>query len=105
MEAGGYTMKDVKVPEIRHFLYKARTTAQFTAPHFSAPYDTRAEKDRLMALYHRLHDRMLSPTVGSPRSAKLVYAVGRYECVLCWVSDRRLGNCSLSDTELGSVLH
>lgn len=38
IRSSAYTVKAVGAPELRHFLYKSKTTAQFTCPQFTPPW-------------------------------------------------------------------
>ena len=56
-------------PDVRHFLYKSRSSAQFTcAGPSSPPYQTEAGQQHLMDLYRHLHGRLHLPS----RPLKLV---------------------------------
>ncbi len=37
---------DIDIPSLLHFLYKAQSTSQFTAPKFEPPYDNQQERKR-----------------------------------------------------------
>ncbi|KAJ9580107.1 hypothetical protein L9F63_004249, partial [Diploptera punctata] len=46
---GNYTASQVGVPEMRHFLYKCKSTAQFWSPALEPPYHIPEESERLLA--------------------------------------------------------
>ncbi|XP_017095803.2 vacuolar fusion protein MON1 homolog [Drosophila bipectinata] len=72
----------VGIPELRHFLYKPKSTAQLLCPMLRHPYKSLAELDRLEAIYcdllHRIHN--------SVRPLKLIYEVKESEVVLAWAT-------------------
>jgi len=72
----------VGIPELRHFIYKSRSTLQFTSPQICAPYVTPTQKERLHGLYLNIHGRMHS----SARPIRIMYKVTQYESILGWVS-------------------
>ncbi|XP_017773543.1 PREDICTED: vacuolar fusion protein MON1 homolog A [Nicrophorus vespilloides] len=65
-------------PELRHYIYKSKSTAQFHQPEISAPYINNTE--RLLMLYKRAHRRLHS--VGRP--LKLLFERSPQEAVLAW---------------------
>jgi len=77
----GLTIDQVAVPELRHFLYKAISTAQFTSPALEVPYHTQENAERLMSRYKALHHRLHSPA----RPLKLLYYQLESEAMLGWV--------------------
>ncbi|XP_017117151.1 vacuolar fusion protein MON1 homolog A [Drosophila elegans] len=72
----------VGIPELRHFLYKPKSTAQLLCPTLRHPYKSLVELERLEAIYcdllHRIHN-------GS-RPLKLIYEVKEREVVLAWAT-------------------
>lgn len=72
----------VGIPEMRHFLYKPKSTAQLLCPMLRHPYKSLAELDRLEAIYcdllHRIHNIV--------RPLKLIYEVKESEVVLAWAT-------------------
>jgi hypothetical protein len=77
-----YTASQVGVPEMRHFLYKCRSTAQFWSPALEAPYHVTEESERLLALYQTLHYRLHAAS----RPLKLLHQQQEKETMLGWVS-------------------
>ena len=77
-----YSIKKCGISDLRHFLYKSKSTAQYTSPELEAPYLTAEQQERLFGLYHYLHHRIHS----SARPLKILYHVGQYETLLGWVS-------------------
>ena len=41
----------VGIPELYHFVYKSKSTAQYTSPELEAPYVERDEQERCVVLY------------------------------------------------------
>ncbi|EDV57778.1 vacuolar fusion protein MON1 homolog A [Drosophila erecta] len=72
----------VGIPELRHFLYKPKSTAQLLCPMLRHPYKSLAELERLEAIYcdllHRIHN--------SSRPLKLIYEIKEREVVLAWAT-------------------
>ncbi|CAG5118875.1 unnamed protein product [Candidula unifasciata] len=77
-----YSIQACSITDLRHFLYKARSTAQYTSPEFETPYHTKEEQERLFSLYYYLHDRIHT----SGRPLKILFHVGQYETLLGWVT-------------------
>ena len=46
-----YSPQAIELPEMRHFLYKSRTSAQFTSPEFAVCYQAEEERKRLCGVY------------------------------------------------------
>lgn len=72
----------VGIPELRHFLYKPKGTAQLLCPMLRHPYKSLTELERLEAIYcdllHRIHN--------SSRPLKLIYEMKEREVVLAWAT-------------------
>lgn len=82
LEQNKYKASDIGIPEIRHFLYKSKSTSLFTSPTYEAPYVTRAQQDTLLSLYQYVHQRFHSPT----RPSRLLFHIGKSEAILGWVT-------------------
>ncbi|XP_064111895.1 vacuolar fusion protein MON1 homolog [Macrobrachium nipponense] len=82
IRTSSYTVRTIGAPELRHFLYKSKTTAQFTCPEFTPPYHTEQEQKRLYGLYQLLHHRVHS----AARPLKMVYMVMDTETLVGWVT-------------------
>ena len=50
ISSGSYRCREVGISDLRHFLYKSKSTAQFTSPELEAPYDDPKERERLVTL-------------------------------------------------------
>ena len=72
----------IGIPEIRHYMYKSKTTAQFLSSHDST-YDDVEAMNRLNNIHFILKTRLHSLT----RPYKLLYYSGSLENVIAWVSD------------------
>jgi len=76
-----YTVRELGIPDVWHFLYKSRSTTQLTSPEYTAPYSRPEERARLFCVYQSVHDRMHS----SARPLKILFHVGKFEAILGWV--------------------
>ncbi|XP_033107799.1 protein SAND-like [Anneissia japonica] len=79
---GSYRCQQVGIPDLCHFIYKSRSTSQFTSPQLDAPYKSPAEQERLFGLYQYLHQRMHSKA----RPLKIMFHVSQHEALLGWVT-------------------
>ncbi|KAF9409978.1 Vacuolar fusion protein mon1b [Podila epigama] len=79
---GGFTVGDVGIPGLRHFLYKSRTNVQFTMPEVTEPYTSLAARKRLMRQYQHMNERMHRKT----RPLKLLFHIGEFETMLGWAT-------------------
>ena len=82
VKKGGYSASEAGVTGLRHFLYKARRSCQFTSPRYEAPYNNSDSKHRLFTLYQCVHAR----THAARRPLKILYHVGTKESIIGWVS-------------------
>ncbi|SGY20537.1 BQ5605_C016g08087 [Microbotryum silenes-dioicae] len=85
-----YSLMDLAVPGLRHFLYKARAYVQITNPVWEGEYETSRNRVRLITLYQRLYEALhVRPAYagGVHRPpAKLMYLRTEYEAVLGWTT-------------------
>ncbi|XP_065669454.1 protein SAND isoform X2 [Hydra vulgaris] len=77
-----YKIEQVGISELRHFVYKSRSTAQFTSPEIGHPYTSDLEQERLFSQYLHLHHRIH----GSSRPAKILCVSLSTEMLLGWVT-------------------
>lgn len=80
-----YTVAELGIPGLRHFVYKARAQVQVTFPVFEDPYDDETEKRRLVTLYQTLHDGIHAKS-GQSEPLKLQYLRTEKECVMGWIT-------------------
>lgn len=77
-----YSTDQVGIPELYHFVYKSKSTAQYTSPELESPYVEAEEQERLFGLYLYLHHRIHS----AARPLKILCHVGTREMLLGWVT-------------------
>lgn len=75
-------LRSIGIPEMRHFLYKSRSTEQLLCSEITAPYRSADQFARLERLYYSIHDRIHSHS----RPVKLIYEAGEREVQLGWVT-------------------
>ncbi|EKM79357.1 hypothetical protein AGABI1DRAFT_74328 [Agaricus bisporus var. burnettii JB137-S8] len=80
-----YTVTEVGVPGLRHFVYKSRAQVQITLPVFEDPYNGANEKRRLVTLYQLLHDAIHAKS-GQSEPLKLQYIRTDTESVMGWIT-------------------
>ncbi|XP_010345439.1 vacuolar fusion protein MON1 homolog A isoform X2 [Saimiri boliviensis] len=77
-----YSVAQVGIPDLRHFLYKSKSSGLFTSPEIEAPYTSEEEQERLLGLYQYLHSRAHNAS----RPLKTIYYMGPNENLLAWVT-------------------
>ncbi|RDX42616.1 DUF254-domain-containing protein [Lentinus brumalis] len=80
-----YSVANLGIPGLRHFMYKSRSHVQVTMPMFEDPYDTPNEKRRLITLYQTIFDAIHAKS-GQERTLKLQYLRTSQECVMGWIT-------------------
>ncbi|KAJ8696394.1 Vacuolar fusion protein mon1 [Pleurotus ostreatus] len=80
-----YSVAELGIPGLRHFVYKSRGQVQVTIPSFDDPYDSPTEKRRLLTLYQTLHDAIHAKS-GQGGMLKLQYIKTEKESVLGWIT-------------------
>ncbi|KAI0712079.1 trafficking protein Mon1-domain-containing protein [Earliella scabrosa] len=80
-----YSVSNLGVPGLRHFVYKSRSHVQVTMPTFEDPYDKPNEKRRLLTLYQTLFDAIHAKS-GQERTLKLQYIRTSQESVMGWIT-------------------
>lgn len=78
----GFHLNNIEIPDLRHFLYKSKSTSQFTAPVLDPPYNLPGEEQRLFRRYQYVHHRIHS----TARPLKIYFHVGQKETILGWVT-------------------
>lgn len=81
-ESSSYNIDQVGIEDLWHFIYKSRSTAQFTSPCIGHPYKSKEEQERLFGMYLYLHHRIHS----SSRPLKILCHSTDREMVLGWVT-------------------
>ncbi|KAI8972994.1 vacuolar fusion protein MON1, partial [Pilobolus umbonatus] len=77
-----YTMEDIQIPSLLHFMYKSKVHIQFTTPELSGIYLNESDKRRLYGLYYHLHERMHHRA----RPLKLYFVNSVKELLLGWIT-------------------
>ncbi|KAM6494152.1 Trafficking protein Mon1 domain containing protein [Amanita muscaria] len=85
-----YSVSDLGIPGLRHFVYKSRVHVQITMPTFEDPYDDidarrRQRDNRLVTSYQRLHDAIHAKS-GQEGTLKLQYLCTEKESLLGWIT-------------------
>lgn len=80
-----YSVAELGIPGLRHFLYKSRAQVQITCPTFEDPYDSIDERRRLTTLYQILHDAIHAKS-GQEATLKLQYIRSEKESVMGWIT-------------------
>ncbi|MED6280754.1 hypothetical protein CHARACLAT_014058 [Characodon lateralis] len=77
-----YSVAQVGIPELRHFLYKSKSSGLYTSPEFPEVYQSDEEQERLMELYQDLHSCLHHQT----RPLRSFYRCSEMENLLAWVT-------------------
>lgn len=80
-----YSISELGIPGLRHFVYKSRGHVQTTTPSFEDPYDKLPERRRLITLYQTIHDAIHARS-GQEAPLKLQYIRTEHECVMGWIT-------------------
>eukprot|EP00730_Choanoeca_flexa_P019067 TRINITY_DN9298_c0_g1_i2.p1 TRINITY_DN9298_c0_g1~~TRINITY_DN9298_c0_g1_i2.p1 ORF type:complete len:504 (+),score=118.96 TRINITY_DN9298_c0_g1_i2:91-1602(+) len=78
-----YQVSSIDIPQLRHFIYKNRSTAQFTTPSFEGPYVVEKHATRVMRNYQHVHHMMHV----NARPLKILYYAQEDEITLGWITD------------------
>ncbi|KAM3878376.1 vacuolar fusion protein MON1 homolog A [Diretmus argenteus] len=82
LKCPSYSVDQVGIPELRHFLYKSKSSGLYTSPELPMVYESEEKHERLMGLYQDLHSRLHHPT----RPLRSIYRCGETENLLAWVT-------------------
>ncbi|XP_030231531.1 LOW QUALITY PROTEIN: vacuolar fusion protein MON1 homolog A [Gadus morhua] len=77
-----YSVDLVGIPELRHFLYKSKSSGLFTSPELPGVYQSEEGQERLMGLYQELHSRLHHST----RPLLSIYRCGETENFMAWLT-------------------
>ncbi|KAH0586154.1 hypothetical protein H2248_007419 [Termitomyces sp. 'cryptogamus'] len=80
-----YSVGDLGIPGLRHFIYKSRSQVQITTPTFEDPYGYLEDRRRLITLYQILHDAIHAKS-GQEGTLKLQYIRTEKESVMGWIT-------------------
>ncbi|KAG6837622.1 hypothetical protein H0H93_006143 [Arthromyces matolae] len=91
-----FSVGDLGIPGLRHFVYKSRSQVQITAPIFEDPYDGMEDRKRrvlpkkvlrmlLVTLYQTMHDAIHAKS-GQEGTLKLQYIRTEKESVMGWIT-------------------
>ncbi|XP_072928759.1 vacuolar fusion protein MON1 homolog A isoform X1 [Hemitrygon akajei] len=83
LQTPSYGISQVGIPDLRHFIYKSRSSGLFTSPAVEAPYTSVQQRERLLELYQYLYSRIHN----SARPLKYIYYAGERENLLAWVTN------------------
>ncbi|KAJ3296088.1 Vacuolar fusion protein mon1b [Borealophlyctis nickersoniae] len=82
IRADPYSILELGIPTLRHFIYKSKTLVQFSEPGAAPPYTNVEDYRRLLRQYQYAHEKAHSRSVG----AKVTFHVTKGEAVLGWVA-------------------
>eukprot|EP00732_Lithocolla_globosa_P000290 Lithocolla_globosa_v1_NODE_75_length_6869_cov_16.602289.p3 type:complete len:508 gc:universal NODE_75_length_6869_cov_16.602289:1667-144(-) len=82
IQTEAYSIREINIAGLRHFIYKSKSTVQFTTPMLEAPYVDGPEQKRLVRLYQHVHHR----THLRSRSLKIHFMVAKSEIILAWIA-------------------
>ncbi|KAM9813570.1 vacuolar fusion protein MON1 homolog A [Neosynchiropus ocellatus] len=82
LKCPSYSVDQVGIPELRHFLYKSKSSGLYTSPKFPSMYESDEEQERLLGLYQNLHSCLHHPT----RPLRTFYRCGERENMMAWMT-------------------
>jgi len=80
-----YSVDDVNIPDLEHFLYKSHSYSQMTAPEVGPPYHTKKQRKRLFRLYQQVHHSVNILEKDKPH--KVYYHRSESETIVAWVTN------------------
>jgi vacuolar fusion protein MON1 len=78
-----YTLDDLQIPGLRHFIYKSRINVQVTMPHYDLE-GSESEFQRIFSLYRTAFDAIHAKG-GQESTLRLQYVKTQSVCVMAWV--------------------
>ncbi|XP_072308035.1 vacuolar fusion protein MON1 homolog A [Eucyclogobius newberryi] len=82
LKCPSYSVEQVGIPELRHFLYKSKSSGLYTSPELPLLYQSEEQQERLLSLYQDLHSHLHHPT----RPLCSFYCCSEKENLLAWVT-------------------
>ncbi|XP_074054097.1 vacuolar fusion protein MON1 homolog A [Macrotis lagotis] len=86
-----YSVAQVGIPDLRHFIYKSKSSGLFTSPEIEDPYASEEEQERLLGLYQYLHSRAHNAShplktiyYTGPNENLLALVTGAFELYMCY---------------------
>jgi len=79
-----YSVSDVGIPDLLHFLYKSHSLSQMTQPEAGPPYHTKRQRKRLFRLYEGVHYSVNILDKDKPH--KVYYHRSESETIVAWVT-------------------
>lgn len=84
IKSNGYTVKDLNINGLQHFIYHSYARKQITAPAFTHPYNTKKNQRRLLKFYENAYHRIYES-----KQPLLVYiCVAEKETVYVWTNQK-----------------
>ncbi|EIN12968.1 DUF254-domain-containing protein, partial [Punctularia strigosozonata HHB-11173 SS5] len=80
-----YSVAELSIPGLRHFVYKSRLHVQVTVPMYEDPYDVVENRRRLVTLYQAVHDNIHAKS-GQKGQLKLQYLLTEKESIMGWIT-------------------
>lgn len=78
-----YTLADIQIKGLRHFLYKSFFNSQMTMPEYSAPYLAKKEQRRIFQLYQSSYS--LLHKYNNPN--KIYFKITEQESIVAWAAN------------------
>jgi len=79
-----YSVSEVGIPDLLHFLYKTHGLSQMTQPQTGPPYHTKSQRKRLFRLYQQVHDNCY---LDKDKPHKVYYHRSESETIVAWITN------------------
>jgi hypothetical protein len=79
-----YSVAEVGIPDLLHFLYKTHGLSQMTQPQTGPPYHTKPQRKRLFRLYQQVHDNCY---LDKDKPHKVYYHRSESETIVAWITN------------------
>ncbi|KAJ3333591.1 Vacuolar fusion protein mon1b [Blyttiomyces sp. JEL0837] len=83
MNADPYSMIEINIPGLRHFVCRSKTLMQYTEPGLFPPYTKKKDYKRLMTMYQYVMGKF---DKSDSSQTRVVFCQGEAEAVLGWAS-------------------